>query len=106
MKPGQMVDVRLDAYPSLKLRGHVNSLQKGTGATFSAVPPENATGNYVKVVQRVPVKIIIDEGLDPDQPLALGLSVEPVVHVDTQGHSDAPPPRTQAAAQDSQQANP
>ncbi|MFT8892052.1 MAG: HlyD family secretion protein [Acetobacter papayae] len=108
MKPGQKVDVRVDAYPSLKLRGHVDSLQKGTGATFSAFPPENATGNYVKIVQRVPVKIIIDEGLDPDQPLALGLSVEPVVHVDTQGRSDAPPPRApaDAAAQDSQQAHP
>lgn len=108
MRPGQKVDVRVDAYPGLKLRGHVDSLQKGTGATFSAFPPENATGNYVKIVQRVPVKILIDEGLDPDQPLALGLSVEPVVHVDTQGRSDAPPPRGPAdgAAQGSRQAHP
>ena len=83
MRPGQKVDIHVDAYPSLKLRGHVDSLQKGTGAVFSAFPPENATGNYVKIVQRVPVKILIDEGLDPDQPLALGLSVEPVVHIDT-----------------------
>ncbi|MBS0964786.1 HlyD family secretion protein [Acetobacter okinawensis] len=91
MRPGQKVDIHVDAYPSLKLHGHIDSLQKGTGATFSAFPPENATGNYVKIVQRVPVKILIDDGLDPDQPLALGLSVEPTVHVDTQGHSDAPP---------------
>lgn len=98
MRPGQKVDIRVDAYPSLKLHGHIDSLQKGTGATFSAFPPENATGNYVKIVQRVPVKILIDDGLNPDQPLALGLSVEPTVHVDTQGHSDAPPSDTPASA--------
>lgn len=90
IRPGQAVDVKVDAYPSLKLHGHVDSLQKGTGATFSAFPPENATGNYVKIVQRVPVKILIDDGLDPNLPLALGLSVVPVVHIDTDGHSDAP----------------
>ncbi|MGF1276142.1 HlyD family secretion protein [Acetobacter pasteurianus] len=91
MKPGQKVDIKVDAYPSLKVHGHIDSLQKGTGAQFSAFPPENATGNYVKIVQRVPVKILIDDGLDPNQPLALGMSVVPTVHVDTQGHSDAPP---------------
>lgn len=91
MKPGQKVDIKVDAYPSLKVHGHIDSLQKGTGAQFSAFPPENATGNYVKIVQRVPVKILIDDGLDPNQPLALGMSVVPTVHVDTQGHSDAVP---------------
>ncbi|ASC04526.1 multidrug resistance protein A [Acetobacter pasteurianus NBRC 3280] len=91
MKPGQKVDIKVDAYPSLKVHGHIDSLQKGTGAQFSAFPPENATGNYVKIVQRVPVKILIDDGLDPNQPLALGMSVVPTVHVDTQGHSDAAP---------------
>ncbi|GBR49090.1 multidrug ABC transporter [Acetobacter pomorum DSM 11825] len=91
MKPGQKVDIKVDAYPSLKVHGHIDSLQKGTGAQFSAFPPENATGNYVKIVQRVPVKILIDDGLDSNQPLALGMSVVPTVHVDTQGHSDAPP---------------
>ncbi|GBR57006.1 multidrug ABC transporter [Acetobacter senegalensis DSM 18889] len=91
MKPGQKVDIKVDAYPSLKVHGHIDSLQKGTGAQFSAFPPENATGNYVKIVQRVPVKILIDDGLDPNQPLALGMSVVPTVHVDTEGHSDAPP---------------
>ena len=99
MRPGQKVDIHVDAYPSLKLKGHIDSLQKGTGATFSAFPPENATGNYVKIVQRVPVKIIIDEGLNPEQQLALGLSVEPVVHVDTPGRPDGVPPRTTSAAQ-------
>ncbi|NHO32485.1 HlyD family secretion protein [Acetobacter fallax] len=83
MRPGQVVDISVDAYPSHELHGHVDSLQKGTGATFSAFPPENATGNYVKIVQRVPVKIRIDSGLDPEVPLALGLSVVPVVHTDT-----------------------
>ncbi|ANA14934.1 EmrA [Acetobacter oryzifermentans] len=91
MKPGQKVDIKVDAYPSLKVHGHIDSLQKGTGAQFSAFPPENATGNYVKIVQRVPVKILIDDGLDPNQPLALGMSVVPTVHVDTEGHSDSPP---------------
>ncbi|MBO1323947.1 HlyD family secretion protein [Acetobacter sp. TBRC 12305] len=91
MRPGQKVDIAVDAYPSLALHGHIDSIQKGTGATFSTFPPENATGNYVKIVQRVPVKIVIDDGMNPDQPLALGLSVIPTVHVDTQGHSDAPP---------------
>lgn len=83
MRPGQLVDISVDAYPAHELHGHVDSIQKGTGATFSAFPPENATGNYVKIVQRVPVKIRIDSGLDPDVPLALGLSVVPTVHTDT-----------------------
>ncbi|MBB2200246.1 HlyD family secretion protein [Gluconacetobacter tumulisoli] len=80
MRPGQKVDIAIDAYPSLDLKGHVDSIQLGTGATFSAFPPENATGNYVKIVQRVPVKIVIDQGLRADLPLSLGLSVEPTVH--------------------------
>lgn len=81
MRPGQRVEVRVDAYPDLKLEGHVDSVQAGSGARFSAFPPENATGNFVKVVQRVPVKIVIDRGLPPDAPpLALGLSVEPTVY--------------------------
>ncbi|MCE2575010.1 HlyD family secretion protein [Komagataeibacter sp. FNDCR2] len=82
MRPGQKVEIAVDAYPFLRLKGHVDSLQLGTGATFSAFPPENATGNYVKIVQRVPVKILIDEGLRQDVPLSLGLSVEPTVHTE------------------------
>ncbi|GFE92290.1 HlyD family secretion protein [Acetobacter persici] len=104
IRPGQTVDIKVDAYPSLKLHGHVDSLQKGTGATFSAFPPENATGNYVKIVQRVPVKILIDDGLDPNQQLALGMSVVPVVHVDTQGHADAAPQDVQQAVAQRQRA--
>jgi len=81
MRPGQHVDIRIDAYPGLKLSGHIDSLQLGAGAKFSAFPPENATGNYVKIVQRVPVKIDIDGGLDPNRPLPLGISVEPTVQL-------------------------
>jgi len=79
MRPGQHVDISIDAYPGLKLKGHVDSIQLGSGSRFSAFPAENATGNYVKIVQRVPVKIDIDSGLDPNLPLPLGLSADPVV---------------------------
>ncbi|QIE28760.1 Colistin resistance protein EmrA (plasmid) [Caballeronia sp. SBC1] len=79
MRPGDSVDVSVDAYPNLKLHGHVDSIQLGSGSRFSAFPAENATGNFVKIVQRVPVKILIDSGLQPDLPLPLGLSVVPKV---------------------------
>jgi len=81
MRPGQKVRISVDAYPDLDLRGHVDSIQLGSGSKFTAFPPENATGNFVKVVQRVPVKIVIDSGLDPKVPLPLGISVEPTVTV-------------------------
>jgi membrane fusion protein (multidrug efflux system) len=81
MRPGQSVTIRIDAYPDLDLRGHVDSVQLGSGSKFTAFPAENATGNYVKIVQRVPVKIDIDSGLDPKVPLPLGISAEPVVRV-------------------------
>jgi membrane fusion protein (multidrug efflux system) len=80
MRPGDAVDIKIDAYSGYALSGHVQSIQYGSGARFSAFPAENATGNFVKIVQRVPVKIVIDRGLDPDRPLPLGLSVSPVVH--------------------------
>ena len=79
MRPGQHVKIDIDAYPSLKLTGHIDSVQLGSGSKFTAFPPENATGNFVKIVQRVPVKIDIDSGLDPNLPLPLGISVEPTV---------------------------
>lgn len=79
MRKGQKVKIVVDAFPFLDLRGHVDSFQLGSGAKFTAFPPENATGNYVKVVQRVPVKIVIDSGLDPAIPLPLGISVAPTV---------------------------
>jgi len=81
MRPGQKVEIEVDAYPNLTLHGHVDSIQLGAGAAFSAFPPENATGNFVKIVQRVPVKILIDSGLDPNVPLPLGVSVVPTVTV-------------------------
>jgi membrane fusion protein, multidrug efflux system len=81
MRPGQSVEVRVDAYPDHRLRGHVDSLQSGTGARFSLLPPENAVGNYVKVVQRVPVKIDFDGPLPQGLDIAPGLSVEPTVKV-------------------------
>ena len=79
MRPGQKVNFQVDAYPHLKLEGHVDSIQLGSGSRFTAFPPENATGNFVKIVQRVPVKLIIDRGMDPAVPLPLGISVEPTV---------------------------
>jgi len=81
VRPGQSVSIEVDAYPDLDLHGHVDSIQMGSGSKFTAFPPENATGNFVKIVQRVPVKIIIDRGLDPKLPLPLGISVVPTVTV-------------------------
>ena len=79
MRPGQKVRIAVDAYPDLKLEGHVDSVQMGSGSRFTAFPAENATGNFVKIVQRVPVKILIDKGLESGAGLPLGLSVEPTV---------------------------
>ncbi len=93
MRPGQTATISVDAYGGLKLQGHVDSVQLGSGSRFSAFPAENATGNFVKIVQRVPVKIIIDSGLDPKVPLPLGISVEPTVTV-----SGATPPSRSGAA--------
>jgi membrane fusion protein, multidrug efflux system len=84
MAVGQPVEIKVDAYPSIKFSGHVDSLQSGTGSVFSLLPPENATGNFIKVVQRVPVKIIIDSKSDPQHPLWPGLSVVPIVDVNRQ----------------------
>lgn len=88
MKVGQQVEVRVDAFPDLRLRAVIQSLQAGTGSRFQLLPPENATGNWVKVVQRLPVKIVFQ----PQQPgldhLAPGMSVE--VSVDTSGQGEHP----------------
>ena len=81
MKPGQPVLVAIDALGGKKIRAHVDSVQAGSGAAFSLLPPENATGNYVKVVQRVPVKILFDEPLPADHVIGPGLSVTPDVRV-------------------------
>jgi membrane fusion protein (multidrug efflux system) len=81
MRVGQPVDVKVDAYSQLHLSGHVESIQGGSGARFTAFPAENATGNFVKIVRRVPVKIVIDHGLEQWPFLPLGLSVEPTVYL-------------------------
>jgi membrane fusion protein (multidrug efflux system) len=82
IRPGQPVVIRLDAYPHREFKGKVDSLQAGSGARFSLLPPENAVGNYVKVVQRVPVKIIFDEPINlAEFDIAPGLSVSPKVRV-------------------------
>lgn len=79
VKPGQKVEFEVDTYPGKTFRGKVDSIMAGTGASFSLLPPENATGNYVKVVQRIPVKIVIDSSSDPDHLLRIGMSVVPTV---------------------------
>jgi membrane fusion protein (multidrug efflux system) len=81
MRPGQPVQVRVDAYPKRRFRAHVDSIQHGSGARFSLFPPENASGNYVKVVQRVPVKIVFDDPAHLNVLLGPGMSVTPVVRV-------------------------
>jgi len=81
MAPGQPVDITVDSYPGIVFKGHVDSIQAGTGARFSLIPPENATGNYVKVVQRVPVKIVFDEPPNDKHVLAPGMSVVPEVSI-------------------------
>jgi membrane fusion protein (multidrug efflux system) len=79
MHVGQPVEVRVDSFPGNPLRAHVQSLQSGTGSRFQLLPPENATGNWVKVVQRLPVKIVFEPGQGNVQRLAQGMSVEVTV---------------------------
>ena len=80
MRAGQRATIKVDAYGGKEFQGQVDSLAAATGARFSVLPPENATGNYVKVVQRVPVKIVLDPGQDPEHLLRPGLSVVPTVY--------------------------
>jgi membrane fusion protein (multidrug efflux system) len=86
MKPGQPVRIRVDAFPGRTFRGHVDSFQLGSGSRFGVLPAENATGNYVKVVQRIPIKILFDEPPDVISLLAPGMSVEPRVDVAAPGN--------------------
>ncbi len=80
MRPGQKAEIKVDAN-GRTYKGHVDSIAGTSGAKLSLLPPENATGNYVKVVQRVPVKIVLEQGENNDQYLRLGMSVEPKVFV-------------------------
>jgi len=81
IRPGQEVRIRVDTFPGKTFRGKVDSIMAGTGSAFSLFPSENATGNYVKVVQRVPVKILLTQGEDPEHILRVGMSVVPTVLV-------------------------
>jgi membrane fusion protein (multidrug efflux system) len=81
VRPGQKVDIRVDTYSGRKFKGKVDSVMAGTGAVFSLFPPENATGNYVKVVQRIPVKIVLDQDADREHVLRIGMSVVPTIIV-------------------------
>jgi membrane fusion protein (multidrug efflux system) len=82
MRRGQAVDIAIDALPGQSFEGHVDSFAPASGSLFSLLPPENATGNYVKVVQRVPVKIVIDDKPDPAHVvLGPGMSAVPTVKV-------------------------
>lgn len=86
MRPGQPAAISIDAYPDVTFTAHVQSIQRGTGAQFSLLPPENATGNYVKVVQRVPVKIVFDDFSQTQKYLlAPGMSAVPVVNISAKG---------------------
>lgn len=82
IKPGQKVKIKVDSYPGKTFWGKVDSIMAGTGAAFSLFPPENATGNYVKVVQRIPVKIVLDADTDKEHMLRIGMSVVPTVIVE------------------------
>jgi membrane fusion protein (multidrug efflux system) len=79
MRVGQSVTVDVDAYGGREFSGKVESIAAATGSRFSLLPPDNATGNFVKVVQRIPVKIALDGGQDPDHLLRPGMSVTPTV---------------------------
>jgi membrane fusion protein (multidrug efflux system) len=82
VRPGQEVEIQVDTYPGRSFHGHVQSVSPATGAKFSLLPPDNATGNFVKVVQRVPVKILVDDKDDPAWPLRPGMSVRVSIRTD------------------------
>lgn len=81
VRSGQKVKIKVDTYPGKAFEGTVDSIMAGTGSVFSLFPPENATGNYVKVVQRIPVKILLEKGNDPEHLLRVGMSVQPTIMV-------------------------
>jgi len=79
LRPGQKVKIKVDTFPGKVFEGKVDSIMAATGAAFSLFPPENATGNFVKVVQRIPVKIVLDKAADPDHVLRIGMSAVPTI---------------------------
>ncbi|MDH4233458.1 MAG: HlyD family secretion protein, partial [Nitrospirota bacterium] len=82
VKPGQRVEIKPDSYPKKVFEGRVDSIMAGTGAVFSLFPAENATGNYVKVVQRIPIKITLEKNTDKDHVLRVGMSVVPTIVIE------------------------
>jgi len=82
VRRGQKVEIKVDTYPGKVFSGKVDSVMAGTGAVFSLFPPENATGNFVKIVQRIPVKIALDKGSDPEHLLRVGMSVVPTILIE------------------------
>jgi membrane fusion protein (multidrug efflux system) len=93
MRVGQRAVIQVDAYPKRDLHGHVDSIAAATGARFALLPPDNATGNFTKVVQRVPVKIVFDEPPDPERRLRAGMSVNAIVDVRENSPQSPPPAR-------------
>ncbi|MFM0397794.1 HlyD family secretion protein, partial [Paraburkholderia phytofirmans] len=81
MRPGDTVRIKVDSFPGVVIRGHVDSLAPATGVSFAPIAPDNATGNFTKIVQRVPVRITIDHGQQAAAELSVGLSVETEVAV-------------------------
>lgn len=82
MKPGQVVDIKIDTYPNKVFKGKIDSIQRASGAKSSLFPPENAVGSFVKIVQRIPVKIVFTENIDPNEyNIGPGMSVVPKVKV-------------------------
>ncbi|MBR2068552.1 MAG: HlyD family secretion protein [Candidatus Gastranaerophilales bacterium] len=82
MRPGQAVDIKIDAYKNKKFKGHIDSIQRASGAKSSLFPPENAVGSFVKIVQRIPVKIVFDDEIDKNEyNIVSGMSVVPKVKV-------------------------
>ena len=101
MRLGQPATITVDAFPDLVLHGHVESFSPGTGSSFSVLPAENATGNWVKVVQRLPAQIAIDDA-PGDLPLSAGLSVDVTVDTGHRRHLFGPdtPPSSPAQGQE------
>ena len=82
MKPGQPVEIKIDTYPNKKFKGKIDSIQRSSGAKSSLFPPENAVGSFVKIVQRIPVKIVFTENINPNEyNIVPGMSVVPKVKV-------------------------
>lgn len=100
VRVGQAVDIAIDALPGVQLKGHVESLGAASGASFSLVPPHNATGNFTKIVQRLPVRIQVDSGQEQARRLRVGMSVRPSVHTDA-ASAQKPTPATAAVQAES-----